>query len=596
MPTVAELTAKYFIPDGGVASLTPTSGNYIKPLIHGLNFFAEVEKEIQRLLNRTSSKRYFYMTAWHLGLVSGQELGIAASTPQGTPSGGLITGYTNWNSMPAFAPSGGKTLMEYLIEMHTNGIEVRILPWISPMVLEFGDAAKNAGGIWLFNLHSLVSANKLRQNTAEHVVALNTLAHTFGAMHAKMVICGDEEEEMQNKDLVEPYRNKPFMTAFVSGLDPVENRMLNIWRDIGARIEGVAAGPIYNTFRDWWNELMSPSRPNTPYSFVVTSQQAGEDKPSSQQIVVYTRTTQLQAPTIKNRTAPASLAGYAHHVQVLRTAPQMNFPSTAPTTTKLLPIQRSFLIGSGFYKRPPLSFAPSGLFEVKDALQKAILSANKFIYMEDQMFASADVFKWINQRIKQCIAQNINLKVIFLHGADPTDPPNGYLHEHIQHLVQGLSLAQIQQHISYAVFQGCVVHSKLMIVDDEWMLVGSANNARRSLYTDGEVSISFFDGDTAGLSPVQFTRAQLWSLYSDPMQPVNAMLDPTQVWGMWNISMDPTVLATWGIGVSRRADIHLMDLPFDYDWNPSYSQWQAPKPPYSLQDENAGNADSRLPY
>ncbi len=38
-----------------------------------------------------------------------------------------------------------------------------------------------------------------------------------------------------------------------------------------------------------------------------------------------------------------------------------------------------------------------------------------------------------------------------------------------------------------------VVHSKATIIDDHWLFVGSANCMRRSLYTDGEISVGVLD-------------------------------------------------------------------------------------------------------
>jgi phosphatidylserine/phosphatidylglycerophosphate/cardiolipin synthase-like enzyme len=57
---------------------------------------------------------------------------------------------------------------------------------------------------------------------------------------------------------------------------------------------------------------------------------------------------------------------------------------------------------------------------------------------------------------------------------------------------------------------GVTVHTKSVIVDDVWTMIGSANTMRRSLYTDLEQSVSVIDGDTANPFPKQY-RTRLWA-------------------------------------------------------------------------------------
>jgi sugar-specific transcriptional regulator TrmB len=72
------------------------------------------------------------------------------------------------------------------------------------------------------------------------------------------------------------------------------------------------------------------------------------------------------------------------------------------------------------YELPPISFAPNGIFEIRDAWRKAILAADQYIYIEDQYMISEEVMSWINQAIRT----HPDLKVILLAPliGDPRDP------------------------------------------------------------------------------------------------------------------------------------------------------------------------------
>jgi phosphatidylserine/phosphatidylglycerophosphate/cardiolipin synthase-like enzyme len=111
------------------------------------------------------------------------------------------------------------------------------------------------------------------------------------------------------------------------------------------------------------------------------------------------------------------------------------------------------------------------------------------------------VMDWLNARLKRAP----DLKVILLYGPDPADTTTGFLREALDnHLYPGLNVDQ------YAIHQwfGTTVHCKVVIVDDMWCAIGSANCARRSLYTDIELSVAIANADFAA----QF-RCDLWAGY-----------------------------------------------------------------------------------
>src|SRR5262249_28307481 len=274
---------------------------------------------------------------------------------------------------------------------------------------------------------------------------LNTISHTAGGAHTKMVILGSDTSSV----------------GFTGGIDLVGDRHSPktgphtsdlFWHDVQAKVEGPAVQALYDLFRAMWNELIA--RP--PKKFRV----------GSDILLNYTPGT-LVVPDIPT----VVTAGGKHHVQSLRTIPQFNY-----------------IFYNNLPENPPISFAPKGLFEARMAWRKAILAAEKYIYIEDQSFWSAEIMDWINEAIRT----HSDLKVIFVRGSrtDPNDPvlPDYSKIAIVNHLINGLDAAQ-KDRIGIFDRSFVFVHAKTTLIDDHWTVIGSANFLRRSLYSDIEHSL-----------------------------------------------------------------------------------------------------------
>ena len=175
--------------------------------IDGVAYFNAIKDEIQILLKGTDPNRFFYMAAWWLGLTSFQgQLRVADSWNFANVE--TDTGET-YAEFSEFAPPLSVQNLETLLKMMVDkGVNVRVLPWVLPLIGDERIASKTGmGGV---NFHTLVSVSSLRQRIGNERVVLNLLAHTFGGSHCKMVICGDSNS----------------MRAYTSGLDPVDSRLL----------------------------------------------------------------------------------------------------------------------------------------------------------------------------------------------------------------------------------------------------------------------------------------------------------------------------------------------------------------------------------
>ena len=213
MADINALIADYFVSEGDVVQAADTpgapdvaitsstvpetaSGGRVTHLIDGVNYFGELRTEVANLL-AGGSDRFFYTNSWALG---------TSPTPGLVPIGeGTLTsawqenakntmdGKCHFGDEPAFqlqGTSGGPyhPFQDDIRDMAQAGVDVRVLVWASPFLVNFKQAATAAGcyslQYWGVNVHSLRSVLDLRslQNMHDKVV-VNTLAHTLGAMH-----------------------------------------------------------------------------------------------------------------------------------------------------------------------------------------------------------------------------------------------------------------------------------------------------------------------------------------------------------------------------------------------------------------------------
>lgn len=508
MPDLQALKSKYFIQPPSTPVPATFEDCKITPLIDGKAYFDELDALLSSLGNGVTpadnANQFVYIAGWWLHLLGGDYIPAPGHGDSSQPIIGPTLGLDTPFALDG--PSGSKKLIEILKIKAQLGVDIRVLGWISWSVMSRGDAQKQVEDMAAVNTGTLAAIHNLRQEPAlAKKCCLNIIGHTAGAVHTKMVIIGKGNQ----------------LVGFTGGLDFVGNRHSDhmhtpySWHDIQAKIEGTAVQGVYDLFKDMWNEVVTRS----PKNF-----RTGKNNVPS----VVTGT-----PTIPAKTVPQVSTG-SHHVQSLRTVPRFNYK-----------------VVNKFPRASPISFAPNGIFEVEAAWQKAILAAEKYIYMEDQYFWSVDVMKWINQAIKS----QASLKVILLTGvADPADPVlPGYQTIAIQDgLLPGLSSAQIKQ---IAVFgRNTVVHAKTTLIDDEWAIIGSANCIRRSLYTDLEHSIAVIDANN---QLVRDYRVDLWGGHFDLAPVVRSVLNNLDhALNIWDSSWGSS-----GSGVTRPAHFGQVLLP-----------------------------------
>ena len=499
MPTFEELKQRYMVTSSGGGSGGSLSGSGFSTAITTFT-----DSQVLPLINARRS-------APNLGYYQVLKAKIDA-LGTGNTAGQFIY-IAGWWLDPNFSLDGsaGTRLVDVLIAKARAGVDVRVLGWVvAPELMNSallrtslsagGGSLGGVRGMLDLNADTMRLINALRgEPTLANKACLNILSHPAGAVHVKMAIVGTNSDA----------------SGFTGGLDLHPGRHDPNWHDVEAQVSGTAVQGVFECYRQMWNEIRSRS----PVSLTASSVTSNSHTSSM--------------PDLPGRTL-ASSGGANLHVQSLRTLPRFNFSTLS---SMVMPTNR------------PLSYAPSGLFEIKAAWQKGISGAQKYIYIEDQSFTSYEVFDWINAEIKA----KPELRVLLLTGQfDPNDTPNGIWDKLLRiaindHLLAGLSPAQIDR-VALFRHRSKTIHTKTTIVDDLWALVGSANAMRRSLYTDFEHAVAFMDPNSQA---VKNYRVDLWGIHSRTT----------------TLGIDPAIAAWlalpwYGSGAASPLGIERLRLPF----------------------------------
>ncbi|MEO6156863.1 MAG: hypothetical protein ABIQ39_04450, partial [Ilumatobacteraceae bacterium] len=348
-------------------------------LIDGDNYFKAIKAEITGLL-AGGTDRFFYTAGWEIGFSDAPN--NAAIGDGVVTSAWKMDAHAGVASFPAFELQVGAAPYTKMIDdvkaMAAAGVDVRVLPWASPLLVNFKEAALKADQAWSVNLHSLQSAIDVRAlPNMEKKVVLNTLAHTLSAMHVKMAVCGDSTG----------------FRGYAGGIDFVQNRngpeihdATHYWHDLAIKVEGTGADGLYRMFQQLWNEQVKRSKK--------TFKAFGKKIPSHVD----------DTPLITDRITTPITTG-TQRTQLLRTLPTMNFslgvtdfiagiPIIGPLGGQSrAPIDCIKRLVTGF-RQSKLSFAEDGVFEFRSAQRKAINAAQDYIYIEDQAFWNFELADW----------------------------------------------------------------------------------------------------------------------------------------------------------------------------------------------------------
>jgi len=181
----------------------------------------------------------------------------------------------------------------------------------------------------------------------------------------------------------------------------------------------------------------------------------------------------LPAPVVQD---PAG----SHDVQLVRTVPE------------------------GIYDRT----LPRGDFSVLESYGRAIRSAERFVYIENQFLWSPEIVRLLTDKLADPPGDDFRVIVLLpVNANDGADISRGQVAALIHADDGNGRFLACSVYARTATLRDPVyVHAKLMIVDDRWLTVGSANLNEHSLFNDSEVNVVVQDEELA-----RDTRPRLWA-------------------------------------------------------------------------------------
>jgi phosphatidylserine/phosphatidylglycerophosphate/cardiolipin synthase-like enzyme len=368
---------------------------------------------------------------------------------------------------------GYKALGELLADLVVAGVDVRVI--LAGAVLS-GSIARPVIGPFHANVHS---AQRLqRRRPLRGRVLLDWSGAGLGSNHQKITVVRRGSE----------------LTAAVGGIDYDSSRFdssphdhLTVrggrwgWHDTGAIVSGPAAADVWNVFRMRW--IGATSLPRRRYlaplhGFPVINPYAiGDPVPA--------------APAQPAR--PSS--GTA--VQILRSMGPWYIDSLVP-----------------WARRHYTSGPPGGVHEVYLTLVQAIGAARQFIYVEDQYFREypgGDHRFELYAHLRAAAARGVKVILVGSGSRDPAESSpliNGTVNPDLQKKIIDPLPQHLRRNVGLWRVEHLTVHTKIVIVDDQFAAVGSANFFSRSMAgVDTELTAALV---TLG-DEVRDLRVRLWA-------------------------------------------------------------------------------------
>ncbi|MFV0463965.1 MAG: phospholipase D-like domain-containing protein [Nostocoides sp.] len=482
-PALAALVDRYLPPATGQCPvyLGDTEG---EPFVDGVSYFAEIADMLARVKPGDA--------VLIAGLQVSPEMDLHGASPEA----------------PGYRP-----LVDHLAELGHDGADVRVLMsgavWTGGVsFLPFGpfraniEAARTMRG-WL------PSTRATGRPPLRDTVLVDWSGALIGSNHQKVVL----------------FRLGGELTAYLGGLDLSVNRYDQAphdtmrlgnerwgWHDAAIRLRGRAAERVWAVYRDRWETAAALPR----RYWMISTGGVG-----------------VLNPPLRPLTLPP--------------AP----PQTPRRTDNALMVLRSlnpWMIDSLRWRarrhRPHLP--DDGVHEIFAVIEHAIDAAQRYVYVEDQYFkempGGSSRFT-LYAALRRAAARGVKVILVGSGRKDPADGGDGRLKPvltgDLRRLVVGRLPTAKQRNVVMYRIADLTVHTKIVLIDDVFACVGSANFFGRSMVgTDTELSCALVDlrGRAREL------RMQLWAEHlRAPMTPQLrvALEDLGLALGMWRAEWLP---------------------------------------------------------
>ncbi|MEO9222747.1 MAG: phospholipase D family protein [Mycobacteriaceae bacterium] len=167
-------------------------------------------------------------------------------------------------------------------------------------------------------------------------------------------------------------------------------------------------------------------------------------------------------------------------------------------------------------------FARHGEFSILESYVRALRSAQRLIYLENQFLWSTEIADILAEKLRHPPSADFRMVLVL-----PANPDNGK--DTTRGQLATLIAADVGDRLLAATIRSgrggshCYVHAKVGIVDDRWLTVGSANLNEHSLFNDTEMNVVTCDPDL-----VRDTRLRLWAEHLE-LDRAAVSGDPTEV-------------------------------------------------------------------
>ncbi|HEV7209220.1 MAG TPA: phospholipase D family protein [Mycobacteriales bacterium] len=207
-------------------------------------------------------------------------------------------------------------------------------------------------------------------------------------------------------------------------------------------------------------------------------------------------------------------------------------------------------------------FAARGRFSALDSYLRALSSAQRLVYLENQFLWSTEIVAVLARLLREPPHPDFRMVLVL-----PAKPNNGKdtTRGQLGRLIDaddgnGRLLACTLSAFDGARSGPLYVHAKIGLVDDRWLTIGSANLNEHSLFNDTEVNVVLREEEL-----VRQTRLRLWAehlrcevseLDADPTEVIDARWRPiaTAQLDRHDQGLPPTHPLRLLPGVSRRAE------------------------------------------
>ncbi|AKT52635.1 phospholipase D family protein [Arsenicicoccus sp. oral taxon 190] len=394
-----------------------SDGDRATPLIHGATYFAELYERIEA----TGPGDLVWFTDW-----------------RGDPDERFVAGDPN------------SEVAAVLARAARRGVDVRGLVWRSHWdKLSFSGTENRRFG------------EQLQSAGAE--VLLDMRVRTGGSHHQKLVV-------IRHRD--DPTRD----VAYVGGIDLCHSRRDDAdhggdpqaqamaedfgdsppWHDAQVRLQGPVVHDVETVFRERWTDPTPLSR--SPIRMTADRMRGDDTRPDP---------LPAQAPP------PPPVPGSTHHVQLLRTYPDLRHGRDYP-------------------------FARGGERSVARGYSKALERADHLIYIEDQYLWSADVAEQFVETLST--SPDLHVIAVLPQMPDQSSPlsriPQLYGRHKALDLITRAGGDRVAAYgLENSAGTPVYVHAKVCVMDDRWATIGSDNFNRRSWTHDSELSAVVWDDE-----------------------------------------------------------------------------------------------------